>query len=82
MSLKGWTLTRILNREMPLMKMPESLVYRSHDLDDYVLIQKPNTEKDVFPPVLLRWYSHVHKWITGKDLNVLDTRGLVRISVQ
>lgn len=81
MSLMYWTLTRITDEAMPLMKPPEDHVYRSYDLDDYVMIQKPNPEKDVIPPVVLRWYSHVYKWITRKDLDVLDRRGLVRISV-
>lgn len=82
LSLKHWTLPRMIDKSMPFMKKPESLVYRSYDLDDYVLIQKPNPEKDVVPAFVLHWYSRVYSWITKEKLDVTGTRGLVGISVQ
>jgi len=82
LSLKHWTLKRITDKSMPFMKKPESLVYRSYDLDDYVIIQKPNPEKDVIPPFVLDWYTKLCKWMAKDDEELRDvpppTRGLVR----
>ncbi|KAK4443523.1 hypothetical protein QBC34DRAFT_416909 [Podospora aff. communis PSN243] len=82
MSLKYWTLTRITDRTMPFMKPPESLAYRSYDLDDYVLIQKPNLKTEIIPAVALRCYSQLYKWITGRDLDPLNTPGLFLMKVK
>jgi len=84
MNLKYWTLQRMTDKSIPFMKKPESLAYRSYDLDDYVLIQKPKPipEKDVVSSFALRLYFRGYNWITKRSLDATGTPGLVRISVQ
>ncbi|KAK4235216.1 hypothetical protein C8A03DRAFT_36946 [Achaetomium macrosporum] len=77
LSIKKWTLERMKNREVPFMKPPEGLAYRPFDLDRYVLVQKPDREKDIVPPLFLHWYSRLYSWLSGKGkVDIADTRRL------
>jgi hypothetical protein len=77
LSIKKWTLQRIVHEGF--MKPPESLAYRPSDLDRYVLVQKPDREKDIFPPLFLHWYTRLYCWLSGRGkLDIADTRSLVR----
>ncbi|KAK3305242.1 uncharacterized protein B0T15DRAFT_191821 [Chaetomium strumarium] len=81
LSIQKWTFERIVNNKF--MKGPEGLAYRPSDLDRYVLVQKPDEEKDIFPPFLLHWYTRLYCWLSGKGmLDITLTRKLFLRSVE
>ncbi|KAK3682852.1 hypothetical protein B0T22DRAFT_445021 [Podospora appendiculata] len=70
LTLKEWVLghRRVgIKEERCFLKPPENTTYISHDVDDYVLIQKPDPEKDIIPYFILSLY---HK-LVGKRLQLL-----------